>query len=78
MSDDYKKKYKQLSKRFDEIYDENIELKSINAKMVIEKHELLKRLDGHLSHHTDCVSRQDITFCDCAFYDLLEDLQKEK
>ena len=41
------------------------------------RQKLLKRLDGHICHHPDCVSWQDDDYCDCAFPDLLEDFQKE-
>ena len=39
--------------------------------------ELLRRLDGHICHHSDCVSWQDDNYCDCAHPDLLDELAKE-
>ena len=38
---------------------------------------LLKRLDGHICHHSDSVSWQDGNYCDCAYPDLLDELAKE-
>jgi hypothetical protein len=52
----------------DQINDDDIEY---------VKAEILKRLDGHICHHADCVSWQDDDYCDCAFPQLLEDLAKE-
>ena len=44
--------------------------------------ELLRRMDGHICHHEDCISMfgWDDTkdnYCDCAHPDLLDELAKE-
>lgn len=38
---------------------------------------LLKRMDGHICHHEDCVHWTDCNYCDCALPDLLEDMEKK-
>ena len=47
------------------------------AHKLDDTRELLKRLDGHICHHTDCMSWQDDDYCDCAYPDLLDELAKE-
>ena len=62
-------------------YNDAQSVKEIYWKQIADwRLELLRRADGHICHHEDCISRQydaKDDYCDCAFPDLLEDFQKE-